>query len=66
MRVGDWQNVITVNMLGNRFYDETGRQYTANNYKGVDPYIHGHYTNAQNIRWSRRRAGAPRPATRPT
>jgi hypothetical protein len=52
LRVNDWQNVITVNMLGKRFYDETGRQYTANNYKGVDPYIHGHYSNAQNIRWS--------------
>lgn len=52
LRVSDWQDVITVNMLGNRFYDETGRQFTANNYKGVDPYIHGHYTNAQNIRWA--------------
>ena len=41
LRVTDWQNVITVNMLGKRFYDETGRQFTANNYKGVDPYIHG-------------------------
>ena len=39
-------------MLGQRFYDETGRQFTANNYKGVDPYVHGHYLNAQNIRWS--------------
>ncbi len=47
----DWQNVILVNMLGKRFYDETGRQFTANNYKGVDPYIHGHYLNAKNIRW---------------
>ena len=27
LRVTDWQNVITVNMLGKRFYDETGRQY---------------------------------------
>jgi hypothetical protein len=52
LRVTDWQNVITVNMLGNRFYDETGRQFTANNYKGIDPYIQGHYTNAQNIRWA--------------
>ena len=24
LRVGDWQNVIMVNMLGQRFYDETG------------------------------------------
>jgi succinate dehydrogenase/fumarate reductase flavoprotein subunit len=51
LRVSDWQNVITVNMLGRRFYDETGRQYTANNYKGVDPYQHGSYLNAKNIRF---------------
>ena len=48
LRVTDWQNVITVNMLGKRFYDETGRQYTANAYKGVDPYVHGSYLNAKN------------------
>ena len=51
MRVADWQNVITVNMLGKRFYDETGRQYTANNYKGVEPYAHGSYLNAKNVRF---------------
>src|SRR4051812_1272604 len=51
LRVSDWQNVITVNMLGKRFYDETGRQFTANNYKGVDPYIHGSYLNAKNVRF---------------
>jgi len=49
LRVTDWQNVITVNMLGKRFYDETGRQYTANNYKGVDPYSHGSYLNAKAV-----------------
>ena len=32
LTVADWQNVILVNMLGKRFYDETGGQYTANNY----------------------------------
>jgi succinate dehydrogenase/fumarate reductase flavoprotein subunit len=51
LRVADWQDVITVNMLGKRFYDETGRQYTANSYKGVDPYIHGSYLNAKNVRF---------------
>src|ERR1700722_9134515 len=51
LRVSDWQNVITVNMLGKRFYDETGRQYTANSYKGVDPYRHGSYLNAKNVRF---------------
>ena len=51
LRVTDWQNVITVNMLGKRFYDETGRQYTSNSYKGVDPYNHGSYLNAKNVRF---------------
>jgi succinate dehydrogenase/fumarate reductase flavoprotein subunit len=52
LRVRDWQNVILVNMLGKRFYDETGGSFTRNNYKDVDPYIHGHYLNAKNIRWN--------------
>jgi hypothetical protein len=51
LRIADWQNVITVNMLGKRFYDETGRQFVANNYRGVDPYTHGHYLNAKNVRY---------------
>ena len=49
--MSDWQDVITVNMLGKRFYDETGRQFTANSYKGVDPYSHGSYLNAKNVRF---------------
>jgi succinate dehydrogenase/fumarate reductase flavoprotein subunit len=51
LRVGNWQNVILVNMLGKRFYDETGRQFTANNYNVIKPYVHGHYLNAKNIRY---------------
>ena len=27
------------------------RQYTANNYKGVEPYVHGSYLNAKNVRF---------------
>jgi hypothetical protein len=50
--VSDWQNVITVNMLGNRFYSETGGPFAANNYHEVDPYIPGSYLNAQNMRWN--------------
>jgi succinate dehydrogenase/fumarate reductase flavoprotein subunit len=51
LTVADWQNVITVNMLGKRFYDEAGRQFTSNAYKGIDPYIHGSYLNAKNMRY---------------
>ena len=32
LRVGDWQNVVLVNMLGKRFYDETGDDFTGNQY----------------------------------
>src|SRR5262245_52803235 len=51
LRVADWQDVIMVNMIGERFYDETGRQFSANSYKGVDPYVHGSYLNAKNVRF---------------
>ena len=47
----DWQNVILVNMLGQRFYDETGGQFTANNYNSINPYVPGSYLNAKNIKY---------------
>jgi hypothetical protein len=50
--VRDWQNVITVNMLGQRFYDETGRGFTTNNFNSVTPYEHGSYLNAKNITYN--------------
>jgi succinate dehydrogenase/fumarate reductase flavoprotein subunit len=49
LEVTDWQNAIMVNMIGKRFYDETGPQYTANNYKSLDPYTQASYLNAKNI-----------------
>ncbi len=52
LSVRDWQDVILVNQLGGRFYDETGGQFTANNYKSVDPYIPGSYLNAKNIKYN--------------
>jgi succinate dehydrogenase/fumarate reductase flavoprotein subunit len=48
LRVTDWHNVILVNMLGQRFYDETGEQFTANNYNKVPGYVSGSYLNAKN------------------
>ena len=41
--------MILVNMLGKRFYDETGGHFTANNYKTIDPYEPGSYLNAKNV-----------------
>ncbi len=50
--VANWQDVIMVNMLGKRFYDETGRQFTANDYKSLDPYTEDNYLNAKNIKYN--------------
>jgi succinate dehydrogenase/fumarate reductase flavoprotein subunit len=50
--VKDWQNAIMVNMLGERFYDETGEQFTANNLLRVNPYVAGDWRNARNITWN--------------
>jgi hypothetical protein len=52
LRVADWQDLILVNMLGKRFYDETGGQYIANNYNSIDPYVQGSWRNARNMQWN--------------
>jgi hypothetical protein len=52
LRVRDWQDVITVNMLGQRFYDETGPAFTSNDFGSVNPYTQGSYLNAKNIVWN--------------
>jgi succinate dehydrogenase/fumarate reductase flavoprotein subunit len=51
LRVANWQDVILVNMLGKRFYDETAEQFTANNAKQIDPYYPGSYLNAADIKY---------------
>jgi len=50
--VRDWQDVISVNMLGRRFYDETGGQYIANNYNSIENYIQGDWRNAQRSKYA--------------
>ena len=52
LAVTDWQNVILVNMLGERFYDETGEQFTASNYNRVNPYVAGSWLNAKNVTYN--------------
>src|SRR6516162_7407003 len=52
LRVANWQDLILVNMLGKRFYDETGGQYIANNYNSLDPYVQGSWRNAKNLKWN--------------
>jgi len=52
LRVANWQDVILVNMLGKRFYDETGGQFIANNYNSLDPYVQGSWRNAKSIEYN--------------
>jgi FAD binding domain-containing protein len=52
LTVANWQNVILANMLGKQFYDETGEQFVANDYKSLDPYVQGSYLNAKNIKYN--------------
>jgi succinate dehydrogenase/fumarate reductase flavoprotein subunit len=50
--VRNWQDVVLVNMIGKRFYDETAPQFSSNNYNSIDPYAPGSYLNAKNIKYS--------------
>ena len=52
LRVGNWQDLILVNMLGKRFYDETGKQFTGNDYDSIRPYAQDSYLNAKNIKYN--------------
>jgi hypothetical protein len=49
--VKDWQDVVLVNMIGKRFYDETGRQFSSGNYGSIDPYVPDSYRNGQNLKF---------------
>ena len=51
LRVADYQNVILVNQVGKRFYDETQGQWTGNIYNSVQPYTQGSYLNAANLKY---------------
>jgi succinate dehydrogenase/fumarate reductase flavoprotein subunit len=44
--VKDYQNVILVNQIGKRFYDETKGEFTAVGYNLIKPYVPGSYRNA--------------------
>ena len=52
LSVANWQDLILVNMIGRRFYDETGGQFTANDYGSIKDYKQGNYLNAKNTKYS--------------
>src|SRR5579871_664258 len=52
LTVADWQDVICVNLLGQRFYDETGGEFTGNDVGSIHPYTQGSYLNAKDQRFN--------------
>jgi len=54
LQVSNFQDLIHVNMIGKRFYDETGGQFTSNNFRQIFPYTHDSYLNARNITYNPR------------
>jgi succinate dehydrogenase/fumarate reductase flavoprotein subunit len=50
--VRDWQNVVLVNLIGKRFYDETAGHFNYNTYMSVNPYEPHSYLNAKNIKYN--------------
>lgn len=52
LSVNNFQDVIHVNMIGKRFYDETGGQFGTNSARSVNPYVQDSYLNAKNITWN--------------
>jgi len=52
LAVKNWHDLILVNQVGKRFYDETKGDYPeGNKYGDVDPYVPGSYHNAHNIEY---------------
>jgi hypothetical protein len=49
LQVKDWQDLILVNMLGQRFYDETAPQFSANDFEGVKPYAYASWRNLKAV-----------------
>lgn len=53
LRIRDWQNVICVNQVGKRFYNEFESGYPNGTQEGwLDPYIPGDWRNARKIQYN--------------
>src|SRR5438309_466471 len=51
--VKDWQDLILVNQVGKRFYDETKGDYPHGNvYNEINPYTPNNYRNNENIKFN--------------
>ena len=52
LSVKDWQDLILVNQVGKRFYDETKGDYPHGNvYNDINPYTPADYRNSQNMQF---------------
>jgi hypothetical protein len=50
LRVADWQDLILVNQVGKRFYDEDAEGWPYGTHHGfLDPYVQGDWRNARRI-----------------
>ena len=50
IHVDDWQDLILVNQVGKRFYDETAEGWPYGTHHGfIDPYVQGDWRNARRI-----------------
>lgn len=50
LRVANWQDLILVNQVGRRFYDETAEGWPYGTHHGfLDPYVQGDWRNAKRI-----------------
>jgi succinate dehydrogenase/fumarate reductase flavoprotein subunit len=52
LHVGDWQDLVLVNMIGNRFYDETARQFSSGDYESMLPYNPRSWKNGRNLKFN--------------
>ena len=53
LSVKDWQDLILVNQVGKRFYDETkGDPPHGNSYDQINPYVPNDYRNSANIKFN--------------
>src|SRR6202034_4106191 len=50
--VKSWHDVILVNMIGRRFYDETVGHFGYNTHGSVEAYMQGSYLNAKNQKYN--------------
>jgi len=52
LSVSNFQDLIHVNMIGKRFFDETAGQFGTNSAGSVNPYTPNSYLNAKNITYN--------------